>query len=131
MAAAVMSCYGAHGASKNEQDTLAVSLKNCIDANYLKLVSLESLTEKFNYRYEYLCRIFKKKYNISMSGYLIEKKIELSKSLMDNNDDMSISDISLIAGYEDRRYFTRLFKTCTGLTPSEYRERKSLKGELK
>lgn len=128
MTAAIMKAYQRKSAPGFEQETLAQTLKDYIDEHYLKITTLESLTEQFNYRYEYMCRLFKKVYKISMSNYLIEKRIELAKSLMDNNDDLSITEISAIAGYEDRRYFTRLFKSCTGLTPSEYRAQQQKEG---
>ena len=33
-----------------------------------------------------------------------------------------VSDISMMAGYENPRYFSKVFKQFTGMTPSEYRE---------
>ncbi|MNL31485.1 HTH-type transcriptional activator RhaR [compost metagenome] len=35
----------------------------------------------------------------------------------------SISEISFEMNFEDPSYFTRIFKSFTGLTPSEYRTR--------
>jgi YesN/AraC family two-component response regulator len=37
------------------------------------------------------------------------------------NPAINIKDVSVIAGYRDANYFTRVFKRMVGKTPSEYR----------
>ena len=38
--------------------------------------------------------------------------------------DLTILDISLQLGFATRNYFSQVFRSVTGLTPSEFRERK-------
>jgi two-component system response regulator YesN len=36
-------------------------------------------------------------------------------------DGMQVQDVALAVGYEDRPYFSELFKRHTGMTPSEFK----------
>ena len=38
--------------------------------------------------------------------------------------DMSMKEICAAAGYSDPNYFSRIFKKHTGVTPTEYKEKK-------
>lgn len=92
-----------------------------IDDNYLTIDSLEHLSDIFGYNYAYLSRLFKKKVGVPMNKYITEKKLAMAKELMKNNN-LNIAEISDMCGYNDYRYFSRVFKGEEGLTPSEYRQ---------
>lgn len=47
-----------------------------------------------------------------------------AKLLLTHRPDLTIQQISISLGFDDPASFTRYFKTATGLTPKEYRERK-------
>ncbi len=67
---------------------------------------------------------FKKKAGMSMSRYITKKKIELAREMIETKPQMRLSEISDLCGYNDSRYFSRVFKAETGLSPSEYKEKK-------
>ena len=46
--------------------------------------------------------------------------MEAAKSTLKNTD-IPASEIASLVGYEDPRYFYKVFKKYTGLTPTEYR----------
>lgn len=95
-----------------------------VDEHYLSIESLEKVAEEFGYNYAYLSRLFKKKVGASMNRYITEKKMKLAKELLEKNKDMTLVEISEMCGYNDYRYFNRVFKAETGVTPSEYRGKK-------
>ncbi|MNW61553.1 Arabinose operon regulatory protein [compost metagenome] len=37
----------------------------------------------------------------------------------------SVTQIGALVGYQERRYFTKVFQKYTGMTPSEYRSKDS------
>lgn len=43
--------------------------------------------------------------------------------------DIKIQDVSLLAGYQNSKYFSKLFKRYTGLTPSDYQHQICILGE--
>lgn len=84
-------------------------------------VILEQVAEVFGYNYAYLSRMFKKVAGIPMNKYITEKKIELSKKIIRERPEMMLEEVCQLCGYNDYRYFCRVFKSQTGITPSQYR----------
>lgn len=96
-----------------------------VNERYLTIESLEEVADHFGYNYAYLSRIFKKKAGVSMSRYITEKKIELAREMLETKPEMKLSEVSDMCGYNDSRYFSRVFKAETGFSPSEYKEKKN------
>lgn len=69
----------------------------------------------------YFGRVFKKSQGVSFKQYLRDKRIELAKRLL-LEEEMSISAISERAGFPGHSYFSQVFKQQTGMLPSEYRK---------
>ena len=84
-------------------------------------MSREHLSEMFYFAPDYITKIFKKETGMSFKNYIIEKRLDLARKLLQKTDD-SIRDISLKVGYDNYSYFTRLFKKSFGVTPVEFRD---------
>ncbi|UCH74282.1 MAG: helix-turn-helix domain-containing protein [Rhodospirillales bacterium] len=69
-------------------------------------------------------RSLKRRFKIATGSTLMEHvqnlRVEEAKRLLEN-DNASADEIAAIVGYENTAFFRRLFKRCTGLTPSAYR----------
>lgn len=102
------------------ESNVETRLLEYVDEHYLSIESVESVAEEFGYNYAYLSRLFKKKVGESMNRYITEKKIKLAKELLTSHPDMSLTEVSEMCGYNDYRYFSRVFKAETGKAPSEY-----------
>ena len=68
----------------------------------------------------YLRRLFKKQFDTSPAAFVTRERMTLAKGLLEN-EERSIAQVALQAGYRDPLYFSRLFKKQTGLSPTEYR----------
>lgn len=86
-----------------------------------KYIDFNTLAENNNISIDHFRHIFRKKYNISPLQYFHLLKIDYIKSLI-HNPNYSISDISVMMGFEDLNYFSRFFKKHTGISPSEYKK---------
>ena len=53
--------------------------------------------------------------------YLTELRINKAKELLCEAD-VSVSDAAELVGYRDLKYFSRLFKKTTGISPSDYKK---------
>ncbi|MEG1011141.1 MAG: helix-turn-helix transcriptional regulator, partial [Ruthenibacterium sp.] len=126
---AMMACLDSKSAADTEDpDMLVRRLKKHLDANYLVLENLEDVTKVFAYSYAYLSRLFRKEYDVSMNHYVTSLRVELAKRLIQNNENLSMIEISRMAGFSDNYYFSRVFKNVTGNTPTEYKSKIILKG---
>ena len=69
----------------------------------------------------YLSALFRKKTGKTISEYILEKRILLACRLL-KNPGMKLYEIAGAVGYEDAKYFAKIFKKRMGVTPSEFRE---------
>ncbi len=97
-------------------------IKGYVTANYFNNISLRQIAKEFYMNESYLSDLFKKETGTSFSSYLSNVRIEQSKILL-NQVDLLTQDIAEMVGYNDSRYFMKVFKKIVGMTPSEYRER--------
>lgn len=91
--------------------------KTYLDQTLTSKFDLEKLAEAVALSKFHLIRCFKEVYKITPQKYFINKKIELSKSLL---RDKSVGEVSQILGYRDIHSFSRQFKAVTGLPPSMF-----------
>lgn len=94
-----------------------------IHSNYSKQILLEDVASHVNLHPVYLSRLFKSEIRKTFKRVLTEIRIEKAKKLLVSNLDSKVYEISEMIGYEKPRYFSSLFKSMTGLTPLEYREK--------
>lgn len=111
-----------------DANSLAKQLVKYVEENFIKLENLEDITKEFKYNYSYLSRLFKKECNLSISKFVLSKRMELAKRLIENNEGLGIAQVAELSGYSDSHYFSRIFKLYTSQTPSEYKSSIILKG---
>ena len=69
----------------------------------------------------YFSLIFKKQTGETFSDYLIRLRIDKARELI-RQSNLRFFEISTMVGYENVSHFNVIFKTYTGLTPSQYRK---------
>lgn len=83
-------------------------------------VSLKKLSNDLNLSQGYISDCFKKHMGITIMTYAKKIRIERAKILLLTTND-SILDISLRLGFHDQSHFYKVFKSFTGVSPSQYR----------
>jgi two-component system response regulator YesN len=91
-----------------------------IDQNYQSDLSLQEVAGKFFVSREYISRKFKQEYGINFSDYIVSVRIEKAKLLL-QNPSLKLLQISEMVGFHDVKYFSKVFKKQTGVTPKDYR----------
>lgn len=104
----------------NKSDSVMSQVCAYIDAHYREEIHREELGELVFLNTDYLSRIFKKEKGISISTYIIQKRVEEAKKLLTQST-LPINTVSLYVGYSNFSYFTKMFKENTGYAPLEYR----------
>lgn len=95
-------------------------LKNYIDKNIDEPLSVEKLSSLIYKSRSQTIRIFKKQYGVTPYDYYVEKRIEKACALLKSTD-YPIKQIAYNLGFCDEHYFSGMFRSKTGKTPSEYR----------
>jgi len=95
-------------------------IKQYIERNISSEISMKELADYVHLHPDYLTRIFKKEAGMSISKYLLQRKMETAKNLMDHTE-QSLGDISLKVGYLNYSSFHRAFMNTVGKSPQEYK----------
>jgi AraC-like DNA-binding protein len=99
----------------------SLKIKEFIDNNYTKDLSLDTLSEIVYVSKHHLAHMFKNEIGVPPITYLINKRMEEAKRLLKETD-MGISEISSVIGYDNQNYFSQLFKKIVGESPLHYRQ---------
>ena len=82
-------------------------------------ISLQDTAQHFGYSVSNIQKIFKAVTGQSIIVYFNKLKLEEAKKLIAENT-MTFSQIASYLGYSNPNYFSRIFKTTVGMTPTEY-----------
>lgn len=85
--------------------------------------TLVSLAEELGISPNYLSSVFKMDTGMRFKNYLNTYRIGKAKELLIDMK-YKIYEVSDLVGIEDSRYFSQIFKSYTGMKPSDYRNRK-------
>lgn len=85
---------------------------------------LASVAEYLGVNSSYLSRLFKKERNENFVDYLLEIRIQKARFLLETTR-LKNGEIAAQIGFEDERYFGKVFKKKCGVTPKQYRESKA------
>ena len=93
----------------------------CIKKQNDEALTLTHLARKLGYSEFYISRKFKEISGMQFRDYLRYRRLAFAlKEIRDTQG--SILDIALKYGFSSHEAFTRAFKDCYGITPSEYRQ---------
>lgn len=101
-------------------DSVARRIRLYIDEHYREEIHRSDLAKLVYLNTDYISRIFKKEEGVSISGYLLKKRVEEAKRLLGESS-LPVNAISLHVGYSNFSYFTKMFRENTGHSPLEYR----------
>lgn len=104
-------------------DSNAISfIVKYLERHYDQNITLSSAAEQIFMNPSYFSTLFKKKTGINFVHYLQKLRIEKSKDLLLHSQ-LKIYEVATQCGFTDEKYFFKVFKNLTGLTPNEYRDK--------
>lgn len=83
--------------------------------------SIEQLCRDVGISHVHLLRLFKKAYGVTLVKYIIEKRLELAKELLQTSD-LSVSSVAYSCGFSDEVHFMKTFKQKTGVSALKYKK---------
>lgn len=85
-------------------------------------LGIDEIANRIGISSSYFCLLFKNHFAMTFVEYVTQQRIEAAKFMLSSSD-KSITVISSGVGYQERRYFTKVFQKQTGMTPKEYRSK--------
>jgi AraC family transcriptional regulator len=95
-------------------------LREHIDNNIDKRISVEALAKLANLSVCYFVRAFKQSVGVTPHDYLIRRRVERTMELLSGTE-MPLSEIALAAGFADQSHCARRFRQHVGMSPRHYR----------
>lgn len=91
-----------------------------IDENYMMNISLESLAKTVNLNKDYLCRLFKKATNKTISDYINLVRVSNAEELLKKN--LNVTEAAYNVGFSSLSYFNTIFRKYKHFSPSIYKK---------
>lgn len=84
-------------------------------------ITVAGVAERFHYSPSYLTAMYKRVFGIGIVEQITEYRIDHARELLSTTT-TPVADVARESGYDDPKYFMRVFKRRTGLTPGQYRD---------
>lgn len=101
-------------------------VQQCVEYVYDHLeekLYLTEMADKFSISREHLTRSFKKQLGVSFHQFVMGARIDHAKQLMLGDPELTLVETALLAGFSTQSHFSNIFRSLTGFSPTEYRQK--------
>lgn len=118
-------CDALEPGKEDKNNVLISSINSYIEKNYYDPnISIQTVADHLDKSISYVGRLYKKYSGVSIPDYINELRLKKSMELLSGSTSR-IEEICKIIGFPNEKYFYLFFKKHVGITPNEYRNRKS------
>ncbi len=98
-------------------------IKQYVHDHLSEPLTLSAVAESVHLVPRYVCTIFKKSTEMTLTEYICRERISLAKKLIVTSQ-LGLSEICGLCGFTDYNYFSRTFKRIAGVTAASYKKKK-------
>jgi len=91
-----------------------------LHARFAEPFNLDELAKLVSVHPVHLAQVFRKHRQCTVGEYVRKLRLEFACRQLATSS-IPLSDIALTCGFSDQSHFTRIFKSQTGITPSQFR----------
>ncbi len=113
-------CECIRGQQNKEYSRVILQVKQYIEEHLDSDLTVNSCAREVHLSPSYLANLFKRETSMTLANYVTTLRIEKAKQWL--LEGMQVQLISAKLGYEDRPYFSEMFKKHCGMTPSMFRQ---------
>ena len=99
-----------------------------MNEHYASRLTLEEVAAVCNLSKSEFCRCFKQITRQTAFEYLMDLRIRKSLQLLENDEDLSVTEVALNCGFFNSSYYTKVFRRYMGCTPREYLRKRKEEG---
>lgn len=105
---------------KDKYERIFHEIKNEIDINYNKQLTMEYYSTLLNMNIKYFSKLFKNYNKVSFIDYLTNIRMQKAKQLL--KEGRGVRESAKAVGYLDSAYFSKVFSQKYNITPSQYKQ---------
>lgn len=95
-------------------------VKEIIESRIGENITLDEIAEKMHMSKFYLCHLFRKTTNMTLTDWKNHLRVEYAKKLLSESD-AKVTDIARACGFDSPSYFSETFKKSENIAPETYR----------
>jgi len=103
----------------NKKPRIIVDAVTIIESEYQYLQGIDDLADRMGLSKSYLIRLFSIHMGITPGRFMEKYRIQKAKSFL-LVDSISIEVVAQMCGFSSANYFSKVFKKCVGISPSDY-----------
>lgn len=92
-----------------------------IEGNYHRKISLDSCANHLYMNSSYVSDLFSRQIGETFTHYLKKVRVKYAKEMLCGTN-LRVYEVAQKVGYNDEKYFTKIFKELVGVTPKTYRD---------
>ena len=96
-----------------------------VDEHFAEKITLDRLSERFELSKNYVCGLFQRYFNQSLSLYLTDRRMAYARELLESEETVLLKEVSARSGYSDYHYFFKVFKNYYGVSPKKMQEKRA------
>jgi AraC-like DNA-binding protein len=104
---------------RRRRQKLMIQAKQFVQEHFNSPISLEDVARALGVSTFYLSHVFSEESDLTLFHYLTTLRMEKAKELMAGG--LKIAGVARETGYEDGKYFSKVFRRYFGVTPREFR----------
>jgi AraC-like DNA-binding protein len=98
--------------------------------NYTRKISLQEIASAAGLSAPYFSTVFKEEMGENLSSYLNRLRVEKAEHMLTETG-LTLNEIASSCGFEDQSWFSKIFKSHTGISPGKYRDQGGMCGQFK
>ncbi len=106
----------------SEKKTVAEMARKYIFDNYRSKLTIGDICQEIGCSKSTLLTSFKKQYGTTVNNYIIDMRLAEAANMLKMSKS-NIYEIAMTTGFSDQSYFSKVFSSKYGMTPSEYQRK--------
>ncbi len=112
--------YSEHAPRKKLHPALSQAVRE-IEVHLAEPLSIPEIARRVEISHNHLTRLFKAQFNLTVEGYIRQRRTERALHLLTNTT-MAVKSIAAEVGLPDLHFFNKTIRAMSGMSPREYRE---------
>ena len=97
-----------------------ISLVGYLNAHYSEKITLDELSIRFNLSKSYICNLFTKHYNTTLTCFVTELRMKAAATLLQDKTRL-LKEVACLCGYSSYVHFFKVFREYYSVSPKQMR----------